>query len=117
MRKPIEVTLAATFLATVVGASDAGAGPFDSPGAQKAMICSACHGPGGNPPNKSVPALAGMDQAYFKQTIQAFAEGKRQSTEMEPYSKYVLEFGVDEIANYFAAQKRAAPARSKAAGK
>ena len=88
-------------------ASTAEAGPLDSPGAQKAMVCSACHGFAGNAPTKTVPSLAGMDPAYFKQTIQAYAEGKRQSPEMEPYSKYVLEVGVDEIAAYFAAQKKA----------
>ena len=117
MRKLYQLILTTLVMGIFAGAFSADAGPLDSPGAQKAMICSACHGPGGNPPNKAVPALAGMDPAYFKQTIQAFAEGKRQSTEMEPYSKYVLEFGVDEIANYFAAQKRAAPSKTKAAGK
>lgn len=117
MRKRFELTLAALLLGIFIGASTADAGPLDSPGAQKAMVCSACHGFGGNPPSKTVPALAGMDQAYFKQTIQAFAEGKRQSPEMEPYSKYVLEFGLDEIADYFAAQKKSAPTKAKAAPK
>jgi cytochrome c553 len=92
--------------------SHAEAGPLDSPGAQKSMVCSACHGFAGNSPTKIVPSLAGMDPAYFKQTIQAYAEGKRQSPEMEPYSKYVLEVGLDEIAAYFAAQKKAAPAKA-----
>ena len=117
MRKRFELTLAALLLGILIGASTADAGPLDSPGAQKAMVCSACHGFGGNPPSKTVPTLAGMDQAYFKQTIQAFAEGKRQSPEMEPYSKYVLEFGLDEIADYFAAQKKSAPTKAKAAPK
>lgn len=114
MRKPFEATLATLFMGLLAGAPGADAGPLDSPGAQKAMVCSACHGFGGNPPSKTVPTLAGMDQAYFKQTITAYAEGKRQSPEMEPYAKYVLEFGLDEIADYFAAQKRAvAPAKAK----
>ena len=108
MRKLYRVVLAGILLGTFSGAIRADAGPLDSPGAQKAMVCSACHGFAGNPPSKTVPSLAGMDAAYFKQTIQAYAEGKRQSPEMEPYSKYVLEVGVDEIAAYFAAQKKAA---------
>lgn len=112
MRKPFDVTLAALFLGIFIGAANSDAGPLDSPGAQKSMVCSACHGFGGNPPSKTVPVLAGMDKAYFKQTIQAFAEGKRQSPEMEPFAKYVLEFGVDEIADYFAAQKKTAPAKT-----
>lgn len=109
MRKLFDVSAAAVFLGIFAWAMPAEAGPLDSPGAQKAMVCSACHGFGGNPPSKTVPPLAGMDPAYFKQTIQAYAEGKRQSPEMEPYSKYVLEVGLDEIAAYFAAQKKAAP--------
>jgi len=32
---------------------------------------------------------------------------------MEPYSKYVLQSGLDEIAGYFAGQKRAMAARGK----
>jgi cytochrome c553 len=96
----------------LAGIFPAQAGPLDSPGAQKSMVCSACHGFAGNPPNKTVPPLAGMDPTQFKAAINAFAEGKRQSPEMEPYSKYVLEFGLDDIAGYFAAQKRAAPAKA-----
>jgi cytochrome c553 len=117
MRKSLEVALATLLLGILFGDSTSEAGPLDSPGAQKSMVCSACHGFGGNPPSKTVPSLAGMDKAYFKQTITAYAEGKRQSPEMEPYSKYVLEFGLDEIADYFAAQKKAAPTTAKPAPK
>ena len=117
MRNPFNVVLGTLFLSALGGASIAAAGPLDSPGAQKAMLCSACHGFAGNPPTKTVPTLAGMDKAYFKQTITAYAEGKRQSPEMEPYAKYVLEFGVDEIAAYFAAQKKTTPAKPKVAPK
>lgn len=101
----------------LIGVSDSQAGPLDSPGAQKSMVCSACHGFAGNPPSKTVPALAGMEPEQFKAQIRAFAEGRRQSPEMEPYSKYVLEFGLDEIADYFAAQKKTPPAKAKAAAK
>jgi len=101
----------------LIAAADGQAGPLDSPGAQKSMVCSACHGFAGNPPSKTVPALAGMEPEQFKAQIRAFAEGRRQSPEMEPYSKYVLEFGLDEIADYFAAQKKPAPVKAKAAAK
>jgi len=53
-----------------------------------------------------VPILAGMSPAYFKKAIKDYAEGKRPSPEMEPYSKYVLQAGLDEIAAYFAEQKK-----------
>ena len=117
MKTLFNVGLATLFTGMFAGVFAAHAGPLDSPGAQKAMVCSACHGFGGNPPSKTVPALAGMEPAYFKQTIQAYAEGKRQSPEMEPYSKYVLEVGVDEIAAYFASQKKAPPPKEAKAAK
>jgi cytochrome c553 len=82
------------------------AGPLDSPGAQKALVCSACHGPAGNSPGNTMPILAGMAPSYFKKAIKDYAEGRRPSPEMEPYSKYVMQAGIDEIADYFAVQTR-----------
>ena len=54
----------------------------------------------------TVPILAGTDAAYFKKAIADYASGRRPSPEMEPYAKMVTHFGVDDIAGYFAAQKR-----------
>jgi cytochrome c553 len=108
--------LASVILSAIlmIAASNACAGPLDSPGAQKALVCSACHGFGGNSPGNTVPSLAGMAPSYFKKAIKEYAEGKRPSPEMEPYSKYVLQFGIDEIADYFAVQAKRPPARIKA---
>lgn len=97
----IAVSLAAV-AALVPGA--AGAGPLDHPGSAKALACSACHGFAGNSRSSSMPILAGMDPAYFKKQIEAYAAGRRPSPEMEPYAKQVLALGVDDIARYFAAQ-------------
>jgi len=88
------------------------AGPLDSPGAQKALVCSACHGFAGNSPGNTVPIIAGMAPNYFKKAIKDYSEGKRPSPEMEPYSKYVLQAGLDEVADYFAVQPRQ-PAKTK----
>jgi cytochrome c553 len=82
------------------------ASPLDTPGASKAMVCTACHGPDGNSPGNTMPNIAGMQPNYFKKAIKDYAEGKRPSPEMEPYSKYVMYAGVDEIAAYYAEQKR-----------
>jgi cytochrome c553 len=71
--------------------SSAAAGPLDSPGVQKALVCSACHGFAGNSPGNTVPVIAGMAPNYFKKAIKDYAEGRRLSPEMEPYSKYVLQ--------------------------
>ena len=86
----------------------AAAGPLDGPGASQALVCSACHGFAGQSPSNTMPILAGMAPWYFKKSIQDYAAGKRTSPEMEPYAKMVLQFGVDDVAAYFGAQKRTA---------
>jgi cytochrome c553 len=88
-------------------AGAAGAGPLDGPGATKTLNCTACHGPQGQSPSDTMPILAGMSSAYFKKAIEDYAAGRRPSPEMEPYAKQVLGLGVDEVAGYFAGQKRA----------
>jgi cytochrome c553 len=72
------------------------------------MVCSACHGQAGQSSSDTIPILAGMTPAYFKKAIADYAAGRRPSPEMEPYAKMTTHFGVDEIAAYFAAQKRKA---------
>ncbi len=96
--------LTLTLVLTVAGA--AWAGPLDVPGAGKALVCSACHGPAGQSPSNTMPILAGVAPWYFKKAIEDYAAGRRPSPEMEPYAKEVLQLGVDDIAAYFAAQAR-----------
>lgn len=121
--KRLTIGCAGLILVFVV-AGGAHAGPLDTPGATKALTCSACHGFAGNSPSDTMPILAGMSPAFFKKAIEDYAAGKRPSPEMEPYSKMVLQFGLDDVAAYFASQKRqptpirvdaAAVARGKAA--
>jgi cytochrome c553 len=111
-------------LVVLVAATGAAAGPLDTPGATKALTCSACHGMAGQSPSNSMPIIAGILPAYFKKAIEDYATGKRPSPEMEPYAKMVRDLGVDDVGAYFAAQKRqptaipvdaAAAARGKAA--
>jgi cytochrome c553 len=83
-----------------------GTGIMAAAGAPKAMVCSACHGAGGNSKSDTVPILAGMPAWYFKKAIEDYATGRRPAPEMEPYAKMVKEMGVDDFAAYFAAQKK-----------
>jgi cytochrome c553 len=99
------MVLALTVLAGVVVAT---AGPLDAPGYAKAFACSACHGFAGNSRSETVPILAGMPTWYFKKAIEDYASGKRPAAEMEPYAKMVKELGVDDVAGYFAVQKKEA---------
>jgi cytochrome c553 len=104
------------FLLVLIVAGGAFGGPLDTPGATKAITCSACHGMGGQSPSNTMPILAGILPAYFKKAIEDYATGKRPSPEMEPYAKMVRVLGVDEVAGYFAAQKREpTPIRADAA--
>jgi len=111
-------------LVVLIAAGSAFAGPLDAPGATKALTCSACHGMNGLSVSNTMPILAGILPAYFKKAIEDYATGKRPSPEMEPYAKAVKVLGIDELAGYFAAQKKeptliradaAAAARGKAA--
>jgi cytochrome c553 len=99
-------------LAGVVGVlvllvvTSSAAGPLDGSGAQKSLVCSACHGFAGNSRGDTVPILAGIDPAYFKKAIGDYAAGRRPSPEMEPYAKMVMQAGVDDVAAFFASQTR-----------
>ena len=101
------VVLATVVLALAVwsGAARA-ASPLDDPAFPKVITCAACHGANGNSRTDMMPIIAGLDPAYFKRQIENYATGKRPSPEMEPYAKQVQFLGLDEIAAYFAAQKR-----------
>ena len=94
------------FLLVLALAGAAAAGPLDTPGAPQALVCSACHGFGGQSQSNTMPIIAGIAPWYFKKAMQDYAAGKRTSPEMEPYAKMVLQLGVDDVAAFFAAQAR-----------
>jgi len=104
IRESVVVGMALALVAGLTGA--VAAGPLDAPGYAQAMTCSACHGFGGNSRVEAVPILAGLTPAYFKKAIEDYATGRRVSPEMEPFAKQVKLLGVDEVAAYFAAQRR-----------
>ena len=99
--------LAAALFVLVAGTGAArAAGPLDDPGFAKVITCAACHGADGNSGSDMMPIIAGLDPAYFKRQIENYAAGRRPSPEMEPYAKEIQFLGLDQIAAYFAAQKR-----------
>ena len=107
MRHRRSTRLAGALAALLLGlAVPAAAGPLDQPGYTKAVTCSACHGFNGNSRSDAVPILAGLTPAYFRKAIEDYATGRRISPEMEPFAKQVRLLGVDDLAAYFAAQKR-----------
>jgi len=104
-RARVVLTLAVLVLVAVTSEARA-AGPLDNPGFAKVITCSACHGQSGNSRTDMMPIIAGLDPAYFKKQIESYAAGRRASPEMEPYAKEIQFLGLDQIAAYFAAQKR-----------
>lgn len=99
--------LATAALSMLAGSGAAqAAGPLDDPGFSRTITCSACHGQNGNSKSDMMPIIAGLDAAYFKKQIDSYATGKRPSPEMEPYAKEIQFLGLEQIAAYFAAQKR-----------
>jgi cytochrome c553 len=104
-RIPAVLAAAALALLAELGTAHA-AGPLDDPAFAKVITCAACHGQNGNSRSDLQPTIAGLDPAYFKKQIENYAAGKRPSSEMEPYAKQVQVLGLDQIAAFFAAQKR-----------
>ena len=82
------------------------AGPLDDPAFVKVITCAACHGTNGNSKSDMMPTIAGLAPAYFKRQVENYATGKRPSPEMEAYAKEIQFLGLDQIAAYFAAQRR-----------
>src|SRR5207247_9475519 len=106
MRTTIRPVASSLSLGVALVAGVAAAGPRDGPGAAKALACSACHGPGGQSPSNTMPIIAGIAPWYFKKAIEDYAGGRRPSPEMEPYAKYVIQAGVDDLAAYFTGPAR-----------
>ena len=97
---------AAVFVLAVAPGAARAAGPLDDPAFAKVITCAACHGANGNSGSDMMPIISGLDPAYFKRQIENYAAGRRPSPEMEPYAKEIQFLGLDQIAAYFAAQKR-----------
>ena len=72
-----------------------------------AATCANCHGTGGRTVDGSaVPALAGMPQTYLVEQMKAFKSGTRQATVMHQIAKGYNDQQIEQIAAYFAAQKK-----------
>jgi cytochrome c553 len=78
-------------------------------GRQKAQICFACHGPGGNSANPVVPSLAGQPQQFIVTQLFMFREGKRKDAQMSPFAANLSNADLNDLAAYFSAQTHAPP--------
>jgi len=72
-----------------------------------AATCASCHGTAGRAiEGAAVPGLAGMPAAYLVEQMKAFKSGARTATVMHQISKGYGDVQVDQLAAYFAAQKK-----------
>ena len=72
-----------------------------------AATCANCHGTDGRTIEGSgVPSLAGMPREYMLTQLRAFKSGSRPATVMHQLSKGFNDGQIDQLAGYFAAQKK-----------
>ena len=82
----------------------------DAPGLQAASLaasCTACHGTQGRAvAGSAVPGLAGQPAATTAEQLKAFKGGTRTATVMHQIAKGYSDAQIDQLAAYFAAQKK-----------
>ena len=76
-------------------------------GRQKAQLCVACHGAGGNSENPEIPALAGQTAQTLSTALYQFREGNRKNPAMSPFAQNLSNADMNNLAAYFASEKRA----------
>jgi cytochrome c553 len=70
-----------------------------------AATCANCHGTDGRSAG-TVPGLAGVDKGHIVAQMQDFKTGKRPSTIMQQLAKGYTDAQIEQVAAYFAAQRR-----------
>jgi cytochrome c553 len=73
---------------------------------EKAKICAACHGEGGNSLDPQYPILAGQSWRYIYIELKDFKEGRRSDPQMSPMAANLSQEDMVALGNYFAAQKQ-----------
>ena len=72
-----------------------------------AATCANCHGTQGRAVDgAAVPGLAGMPAAYMIEQLKAFKAGTRPATVMHQLAKGFSDAQIDQVAAYFAAQRK-----------
>jgi sulfide dehydrogenase cytochrome subunit len=72
-----------------------------------AATCANCHGTQGRAvEGAAVPGLAGMPAAYLVEQVKAFKSGARPATVMHQLAKGYSDAQIEQMAAFFAAQKK-----------
>lgn len=80
------------------------AGGDAAAGAQKAATCAACHGIDGNSVNPQWPSLAGQNETYIVNTLNAFKNGTRTDLIMGAQAAALTDQDIADLAAYFASK-------------
>jgi len=72
--------------------------------AQKAAICSACHGENGTPADASIPAIWGQNEGYIYIELKDMKKGARANQQMAEIVKDMSREDMLALAAYFAAK-------------
>ena len=73
-------------------------------GAQKAAVCTACHGVTGSSVNPEWPSLAGQNEGYIVAQLEGFKAGRRTNPLMTPMAVTLTEADMQDLGAYFAQQ-------------
>ncbi len=74
-------------------------------GKEKAAMCTACHGEGGNKPmTPDYPKLAGQPADYLVKALRDYKSGKRKNPLMAPMAANLSKQDMQDLAAYFASQ-------------
>ena len=102
--KPLLVALLTVGVSVLpAAAQDAGALRLQA----LAATCANCHGTQGRAvEGAAVPGLAGMPAAYLVEQVKAFKSGTRPATVMHQLAKGYSDAQIEQMAAFFAAQKK-----------
>ncbi len=94
-------------LAAALAAAPLAASAQDTSARNMASACAICHGTNGTPGGGSplIP-LAGLPKDHIATQMRAFRDGKRPATVMHQIAKGYTDAQIDQLASWFAAQKR-----------
>jgi len=99
---------AIAFAALALGAASLAAADREA-GRRKAEVCAACHGPAGNSANPAVPSIAGQPAQFVSTELFLFREGNRKDPQMSPIAAGLSNGDLNDLAEYFAAEKLGPP--------
>jgi cytochrome c553 len=109
MARSVAALAAAVLIAAGTAAPPARAGIEE--GRVKSQACAACHGPDGNSQVSVIPSIAGQPRQFIEMSLIMFREGRRINEAMKPLVDKLNNADLRDLAQYFSAQKMAAPAR------